>query len=113
MNKYFYKVIIKNKFTKLLAMVIVFICVIVTLQLRDDVQNLDVDDYIYMYKSNIIDTQADFRREHYYGQQDTSGMGTEEGNVAWLSYLKWSLKTQKEICMKISITTTRVMTGMI
>lgn len=97
MNKYFIKVILKNKFTKLLFLAICFICVVVTLQMREETFNYNVDDYIFQYKSRIIDSQVNLRRERYFFKLNGDWMGTVEGNFAWIQYLTWKLKTEQEL----------------
>ncbi|CBK75438.1 hypothetical protein CIY_28960 [Butyrivibrio fibrisolvens 16/4] len=95
MNYYFLKIILKNKYTKLLILVVSFLCVIVTLQLRETVHYYDADDYIFQYKSEIISTRIEIMRERYFLKQNNPGMGTVEGNVNWISYLMWCLKIDK------------------
>lgn len=99
MNKYFFKIIMKNKYTKLLVLVFIFICVIVTLQLREDVHEYSYDDYVFKYKSEVIDNTRILKRDKYNARHaDTTLFNTTpEGDVALLQYDIWKVKISKEL----------------
>lgn len=99
MNKYFLRIIMKNKYTKLLVLVLIFICVIVTLQLREEVHDYSYDDYVFKQKSEIIDNTIILKRDKYNARHADPKLfnSTPEGDVANLQYDMWKVKMSKEL----------------